>query len=210
MKTPALATLPLSWKLLITGFLFILGSGYLAGATHAVLSVGISPQAVAEHYGDKSLSPEEAQALEQQGFVEEEFSLDDEESAMDHSEMDHGAMDMEGDAPVMERGDDTLPPEVLSQVSHIHLLGFSWILLGVGTLACLAGWSEKTRITVVTLLTLSLFGDIAGLNLTRFVADGFAWLTVISATTVGLLLLVVTLRVLWELWLQPKPQGDTR
>ncbi len=199
MTTPPLAQLPPSWKILITGFLFILGSGYLAGATHAVLSVGISPQAVAEHYGDKRLSAEEAELLESQGFVEEEFSLDDEEPAMD----------MEGGAPAMERGDDTLPPEVLSQVSHVHLLGFSWILLSVGTLACLAGWSEKTRITVVTLLTLSLFGDIAGLNLTRFASDGFAWLTVASAITVGLLLLMVTLRVLWELWLQPKPQGDT-
>ncbi len=198
--------LPLSWKLLVTGFLFVLGSGYLAGATNAFLSVGATPQAVAEHYGGPRLAPEEEHALEDQGFVEEEFSLDEEEDAMDHDGMAmEGGMD-HGDG---ETADDTLPPQVLAQVSHVHLLGFSWILLSVGTLTCLTRWREPTKIAIVTLLTLSLAGDIAGLNLTRFASPGFAWLTVVSASLVGILLLTVTLRVLWELWLA-KDSGGTQ
>jgi len=198
--------LPLSWKLLVTGFLFVLGSGYLAGASNALLSVGVSPQAVAEHYGGPRLAPEEARALSDQGFVEEEFSLDDEDAApMDHDM----AMEEGEDHGAGETADDTLPPQVLAQVSHVHLLGFSWILLSVGGLACLTRWREPTKATVVTLLTLSLAGDIAGLNLTRFAAPGFAWLTVVSASLVGVLLLTVTLRVLWELWLT-QDTGGTR
>ncbi len=201
-----LKRLPLSWKLLVTGFLFLLGSGYLAAAANAFLSVGVSPQAVAEHYGGPRLAPEEEQTLEDQGFVEEEFSLDEEDTdAPDHDMAMGEGMDHDGG----ETADDTLPPQVLAQVSHVHLLGFSWILLSVGTLACLTRWRESTKAVVVVALTLSLAGDIAGLNLTRFASPGFAWLTVVSASLVGVLLLLVTLRVLWELWLA-KDSGGTR
>ena len=197
--------LSLSWKVLVTGFLFVLGSGYLAGASNALLSVGVSPQAVAEHYGGPRLAPEEAQTLEEQGFVEEEFSLDEGDTDAPGHDMAMGEGMDHGDG---ETADDTLPPQVLSQVSHVHLLGFSWILLSVGALACLTRWRESTKVAVVATLTLSLAGDIAGLNLTRFASPAFAWLTVVSASLVGVLLLVVTLRVLWELWLAKDPGGS--
>ncbi|VAW89896.1 hypothetical protein MNBD_GAMMA17-828 [hydrothermal vent metagenome] len=35
--------LPLSWKLLVTGFIIILGSGYLAAVFNTALSVGMNP-----------------------------------------------------------------------------------------------------------------------------------------------------------------------
>ncbi len=202
------ARLPVSWKVLVTGFIVILGSGYLAAVLNAALSVGMTPQAIADHYADKSLSAGEAAAIAEQGFVEEEFSFDDEESGMadmnaggtDHSQMESsgtGGMDHSDGAS----GDDTLPPQVLTQVSHVHLLSFSLLLLAMGGLLCLSQLTEKTKIFIVALLFLSLWGDIISLNLVRFVSGSFSYLTVAMGTTVGLCFAFISFRVLWELWL---------
>lgn len=200
------ARLSTSWKILITGFLITLGAGYLAGAANALLAVGITPAAVADHYGDKRLSQQETAAIKQQGFVEEEFSLDDAPEGAEHEmahDMDHGehaaAADTAGMGHAMH-GDDTLPPQVLAQVSHVHWLGFSLLLLATGTLACLTGLTETSKTLLVGALFVAFFSDIASLNLVRFVSPSFAWLTVVAGTTVGICLAAISLRVLWELW----------
>ncbi len=224
MKTPALSTLPPSWKILVTGFVVILGSGYLAAVLNAALSVGIDPQAIADHYADKRLSAEEAAVIAEQGFVEEEFSFDDldmdeGEMAMDHGDaMDHAAMDgmdHEGmdhgataDMGHGASGDDTLPPQILAQVSHVHLLSFSLLLLAAGGLACLTQLKERVKATLVGLLFLSLWGDIISLNLVRFVSADFAYLTFAMGSLVGLCFAFICLRVLWELWLM-KPSHQS-
>ncbi len=197
-----------SWKLLITGFIIILSSGYLAAVLNAALSVGMNPQAIADHYADKSLSSTEAAAIAEQGFVEEEFSFDDEEdemAGMDMAGMDHSKMDMLGMNEVTKgteaSGDDTLPPQILAQVSHVHLLSFSLLLLAMGGLVCLTQLAESTKAIIVSLLFLGLWGDIISLNLVRFVSGSFAYLTVIMGTTIGLCFAFISFRVLWELWL---------
>ncbi len=210
-NTFSFARLPLSWKLLVTGFVIILGSGYLAAVFNAALSVGMSPQAIADHYADKSLSGSEAAAIAEQGFVEEEFSFDEEEmdmAGMDHSQMDMAGMD-HGDMAAMGHGDmasgdDTLPPQILAQVSHVHLLSFSLLLLAMGGLACLTQLAESVKAVVVALLFLGLWGDIISLNLVRFVSASFASLTVVMGTTIGLCFAFISFRVLWELWLQKR------
>ena len=195
--------LPASWKVLVTGFIVILGSGYLAAVFNAALSVGMNPQAIADHYGDKSLSVSEAAAIAEQGFSEEVFSLDDDDemdmsmAGMDHSQMDMSGMEHGGGAS----GDDTLPPQILAQVSHVHLLVFSLLLLTMGGLTCLTQLSEAVKVAVVSLLFLSLWGDILSLNLVRFVSGSFSYLTVAMGTTVGLCFAFISFRVLWELWL---------
>lgn len=205
------SSLPLYWKMLISGFVIILGTGYLAAALNAALAVGVSAEAIADHYGDKSLSRAEQAMMEQQGFVEEEFSLDDEEEMadgmghdMDHdmtgTAMDHDMSEMAGHGGAV---DDSLPPQILVQLAHIHLLGFSLMLLGIGSLFCLTRLGSGTKTALVTLLFLSFLGDIAGLNLTRFVAADFAWLTLIAGTLIGVCLAVMILRILWEVWIPP-------
>lgn len=201
------ASLPASWKVLVTGFVIILGSGYLAAVLNAALSVGMDPQAIADHYADKSLSGSEAAAIAEQGFVEEEFSFDDKEdgmAGMDMEGMDHSQMDMSGmdhGAGASASGDDTLPPQILAQVSHVHLLSFSLLLLAMGGLLCLTQLTESIKAIVVSLLFLSLWGDIISLNLVRFVSGSFAYLTVVMGTTIGLCFAFISFRVLWELWL---------
>ncbi len=206
-----------SWRVLVTGFLLVIGAGYLSGALNAALAVGLTPAAVADHYRDQTLSKAEEATFEKQGFVEEEFSFDEPAAepadeapaAMDH---DHDAMagheHMEGMAEGgMEGmgGVKSITLQQLAQLSHIHLLGFSFILLTVGALACLTTLPEAFKVVLVAVLTLSLGADIGGLWLVRFVSDGYAWLSVVSGTAVGVCLLVTALRVLFEVWLsRPK------
>lgn len=192
--------LSLPWKLLLTGFLVLLGAGYLAAATNARLAVGLTPASIAEHYGDKRVTTAERAAIESQGFVEEEFSLDELDEGGDHG----GPHDSAHMDDMAATGDDTLPPQVLAQVSHVHWLGFSMLLLSIGSLTCLTRWSDGVKAVLVTVLFLSFLGDIAGVNLTRFVSDGFAWMTMVAGTLIGACLAVMSLRVLWELW-GPRP-----
>ncbi len=186
-----LGKLELPWKVLISGFVITLGAGYLAAVANAVLSVGISAEKIADHYGDKSISSSEMARFEETGFIEEEFSLDD-------MEMEgHGAM-------AHESGDDTLPPQVLAQVSHVHLLSFSLLLLALGGLTCLSTWSENVKLLMVGALFVGFVADIGGLVLTRFVADGFAWMTLIAGTVVGVCIAVMSLKILHDTWMSGK------
>ena len=194
--------LSISWKVLVSGFIVILGTGYLAAVLNAALSVGMTPQAIADHYADKSLSSIEATAIAEQGFAEEEFSFDDEEMDMSMEGMDHSQMDMSGMGHgSAASGDDTLPAQILAQVSHVHLLSFALLLLAMGGLICLAQLTETVKVVVVSLLFFSLWGDIVSLNLVRFVSGDFAYMTVAMGTIIGLCFAFISFRVLWELWL---------
>lgn len=200
--------LALHWKLMVTGFLIILGSGYVAAVFNASLSVGMTPQAISDHYSDKSLNAVEIAMMEKQGFTEEEFSLDDEpeESTtnqnMNMSGMDHDMSKMPmGQHSMGQQGDDTLPPQILAQVSHVHLLVFSILFFLLAGLLCLSQLQNITKTIGVSLLFLGLWGDIISLNLVRFVSGNYAWLTVAMGTLVGLSFAFIIFRVFWELWL---------
>ncbi len=209
------SSLALHWKLLVSGFVILLGVGYLTAALNAALSVGLSADAIADHYGDKSLSQAEHAMFEKQGFVEEEFSLDDmedEESgsmSMDHDmsgmNMDDMAMNGASEMHKVMSTDDSLPPQLLVQLAHIHLLGFSFILIAVGALTCLTRMSGGVKSVLVTTLFFSFLGDMAGLNLTRFVSSNFAWMTMVAGTLIGVCLAIMILRILWEMW-GPRPK----
>ena len=207
-----LSRLTLSWKVLFSGFVIILAVGYLSAALNASLSVGVSVDAIAEHYGDKSLSAEEKTMFAQQGFIEEEFSFDDEEemTGMDHSghDMSKGMdMPMNGGHGAMAPADDSLPPQIFAQVSHVHLLAFSLLLISLGSLTCMTRLSEGIKVLLVGTLFISFLSDIVGLSLTRFVSDGFAWMTMIAGTLVGICIAIMSLRILWELW-GPSPRYE--
>jgi hypothetical protein len=202
--------LSISWRLLITLFLAVLGAGYLSGALNAALAVGLTPADIAGHYRDQTLSKAEAAVVAKQGFVEEEFSLDDDTpgaagaAPMDHAMagMDHdhdmGGMDHDGDHGT--GGARSITPQQLAQLAHVHLLGFALILLSIGTLACLTAWPEAVKAALVVVLAVCLGGDIGGLWLVRFVSDGFAWVTAAAGVGIGLCVAGTALRVLWELW----------
>ncbi len=196
--------LAVHWKLMVTGFLIILGSGYLAAVFNTALSVGMTPQAIAGHYSDKTFTAIEKEMLEKQGFIEEEFSLDDEpEESSDMSMADHDMSNMNHDMPSKghtKQGDDTLPPQILAQVSHVHLLAFSLLFITLASLLCLTQLSNQAKTITVVLLFTGLWGDIISLNLVRFVSANYSWLTAAMGTLVGLSFAFIIFLVLWELW----------
>lgn len=204
MSGGRLRGLPPSWRVLITGFVVVLGAGYLSGALNAALAVGLTPAAIADHYRDQTLSPAEAAEVARQGFVETEFSFDDAAApAGEHDMTMHG--DMDGGAPVAGGG-RSITAQQLAQLAHVHLLGFALILISVGALACLTALPEGVKVAVVVVLAVCLGADIGGLWLVRFVSDGFAWITAASGAGIGVCVAVTGLRVLWEVW-SPAPAG---
>ena len=158
--------LAISWKILITGFILILSAGYLNGALNAALSVGLTPASVAEHYGERSISATEKTILEEKGFIEEEINLDAEEGN------DHDNVHKEG-MHEPESGVKPITLQEMAQMAHIHLLGFSFLMISIGALACFTVLAELIKAILVGILSLAFLLDIAGLYLIRFISTDF-------------------------------------
>jgi hypothetical protein len=192
-----------SWRVLITGFVLVLGAGYLSGALNAALAVGLTPAAIADHYRDRTLSQAEAAEVARQGFVETEVTFGDAPTEAEHDTAAHEHAQAGAAGP---EGGRSISAQQLAQLAHVHLLGFALILISVGALACLTALPEAVKVAVVLLLAVCLGADIGGLWLVRFVSEGFAWLTAASGVGIGACVAVTSLRVLWELW-SPAPAG---
>ncbi len=192
-----LSQLSLSWKVLITGYIIILNAGYLNGALNAALSVGVTPASISDHYSGQILSESEKAIMEEKGFVEEEVNLDGEGDAVnDHLH--------NGSVPEHEGGVKPVSLQQMAQMAHVHLLGFSLLLLSIGALLCLTSLTEWFKVLLTVTLGLAFLLDIGGLYLVRFVNAGFALLPVITGITIGLCIAFVSLRVLYELWMAPE------
>lgn len=190
-----LSQLPPSWKILITVFIIILSAGYLNGALNAALSVGLTPASVSDHYGGEMLSESEKTILEEKGFVEEEIKLDEgEDDVRDHK--------YDGILPGHEDSVKAISLQQMAQMAHVHLLGFSLLLLSMGALACLTALSEWLKVLLVGMLGSSFLFDIAGLYLVRFVSASFSWLPVVTGIIIGACIAFISLRVLYELWIK--------
>ena len=187
------AHLSSSWKVLISGFIIVLNTGYLNGALNAALSVGFTTASIADHYGDQTLSEKEKAMVEEKGFVEEEVNLGEEEGVNNKEEHK-----VEGHET--GNGGKAITLQEMVQMAHVHLLGFSLILISIGTLACLTLLSEWLKVALVAILSFSFLADIAGLYLVRFVTETLAWLPVVSGAMIGVCMAFISIRVLWELW----------
>src|SRR3990170_327537 len=171
--------LAISWKILITGFILILSAGYLNGALNAA--------SIAEHYGERSISATEKTILEEKGFIEEEINLDAEEGNdhdNDHKEGMHEP----------ESGVKPITLQEMAQMAHIHLLGFSFMMLSIGVLACFTVLAELIKAILVGILSLAFLLDIAGLYLIRFISTDFSWLPVVSGIIIGLCIAFISIR----------------
>ena len=194
-----LAQLSASWKILITVFIITLSAGYLNGALNAALSVGLTPASVSDHYGGQVLSESEKTILEEKGFVEEEINLDERED--NDTDNDHKHNDV---MPEHEGGVKPISLQQMAQMAHVHLLGFSLLLLSMGALACFTAFAEWLKVLLVGMLGLAFLFDIGGLYLVRFVSAEFALLPMITGIIIGVCIAFISLRVLYELWMATK------
>jgi len=184
MKT-TLSTLPLSGKVTLTLFLFLLWYGYILAGLNARLAVGISSASIAEHYGDHSITSSEAKDIEAHGFSEEEVVIDDHEN--------HGGGE--------KRGGESITPQELVQLGHVHILGFSLLFIALGIILFLSRISEALKASILVFLFLSFALDIGGLFFVRFVSDTYAPVPLVSGIGTGVGIAVISLIALYDMWL---------
>lgn len=184
----SLNSLPLSGKIAVSLFLILLWYGYFLAALNARLAVGTSVSSIAEHYSDKSLTKDETKKLNEQGFTEEEVDI--------NGGHDHQAAGNSGEE------NETISPQELVQLGHIHILGFSLLFISIGTVLFLSGIGEWIKTVILFLLFLSFSLDIGGLFLVRFVSDNLAFIPFVSAVGIGGFIAIISLIAFYDMWIR--------
>ncbi len=181
----SLDSLPFSGKIAVTLFLILLWYGYILAALNAKLAVGATIESIAEHYSDHSLTKGEAQQIEEQGFSEEEVVINH-----DHEH------------PHLKEGNESITPQQIVQLGHIHILGFSLLFISLGAILLLSNMGEGWKVMILSLLFLSFSLDIGGLFLVRFVSGSLAVISFISGIGTGVGMAIVSLISLCDMWLK--------
>jgi len=179
----SLNSLPLSGRIAVTLFLILLWYGYILAALNTKFAVGISMESIGEHYGDHSLTKGEAREIEEKGFVEEEVVIEHHEEPL-------------------KKGEQSITPQEIVQLGHIHILGFSLLFISLAAILILSAMGERWKIIILSLLFLFLSLDIGGLFLVRFVSQSFAVIPFISGIGSGAGIATISLIALYDLWLR--------
>jgi len=189
MKT-SLNSLPLSGKIAVSLFLILLWYGYFLAALNARLAVGTSVGSIAEHYSDKSLTKDETRKLNEQGFTEEEVDI--------NGGHDHQAAGNSGEE------NETISPQELVQLGHIHILGFSLLFITAGIILLLSSAGEWFKIIILLFLFMSFSFDIGGLFLVRFESSSLAVIPFASAIGIGVGIAIISLTAFYDMWIRKK------
>ncbi|MCK5527369.1 MAG: hypothetical protein KAJ05_09480 [Candidatus Latescibacteria bacterium] len=96
------------------------------------------------------------------------------------------------------------PKEFASLVgtSHTHLFGHPPMFLLLGAIFLLTSVSEKFKKILLPIPFIAVVLDMGSLWLTRYVAPGFAYLTIFSGMVMGLSFFVLFVIPLYEMWLK--------
>jgi len=186
----SLNSLPLSGKIAVSLFLILLWYGYFLAALNAILAVGTSVSSIAEHYSDKSLTKDETRKLNEQGFTEEEIEI--------NGGHDHQAAENSGEE------NETISPQELVQLGHIHILGFSLLFITAGIILLLSSAGEWFKIIILLFLFMSFSFDIGGLFLVRFVSGSLAAIPFASAIGIGVGIAIISLTAFYDMWIRKK------
>jgi len=179
----SLNSLPLSGKIAVTLFLILLWYGYILAALNTRLAIGTTIESIAEHYEDHSLTKGEAQEIEEKGFVEEEVIIEHHEEPL-------------------KKGEQSITPQEIAQLGHIHIFGFSLLFISLAAILTLSAMGERWKILLLALLFLFLSLDVGGLFLVRFVSHAFALIPFISGIGSGAGIAAISLVALYDLWLR--------
>ena len=179
----SLNSLPLSGRIAVTLFLILLWYGYILASLNTRLAVGTTIESIAEHYEDHSLTKGEAQEIEEKGFVEEEVVIEHHEEPL-------------------KKGEQSITPQEIVQLGHIHIFGFSLLFISLAAILILSAMGERWKIILLSLLFLFLSLDIGGLFLVRFVSRTFAVIPFISGIGSGAGIATISLIALYDLWLR--------
>lgn len=168
----SLSQLPLNWKVFITLFLVLAGTGYLFTTLQVSLKTGLGYSNIVSHY---SSNPQEQESAHE-----------------DREEFD----------PFSGEIVEPVTLEKLVHNRHIHVLIQSLLFLPLGILILLTTLPEKTKNILFALPFIAILLESIGMFLTRYLADQFAGLILISGILMGISFGLIFILSLYELWIK--------
>ena len=99
-------------------------------------------------------------------------------------------------------GNESITPQQIVQLGHIHVLGFSLLFISIATILLLSNIGEVWKVMILSLLFFSFSLDIGGLFLVRFVSGGLAVISFISGMGTGVGMAVISWIALYDMWLK--------
>ena len=172
-----LAAAPAAARWALTLFLGTLGMAYVFGFLMVTIWAGLTPEELARTY-----RKQEAGVAGEQAQVSER------------------PIDLE--AVLAEEEVHQIDTQLLIQDTHVHVPVYALIALALSAIALGLRWRPGFDIAVIFALFCGPVLDFAGMWLTKFVADGFAYLTLLGGWLMAVSYLAVAVTALWQMWVR--------
>jgi hypothetical protein len=175
-------------KCAVTLYLAAIGLAYAFGFTMVILWAGLTPQQLARTYRE----PEAGVAGEQAQVSERPIDLD---QVLAAEEVHH------------------IDTRLLVQDTHVHVPVYALIALSLAAIALGLRWRRGFEFVLVFALFSGPVLDFIGMWLTKFVAAGFAYLTLLGGWLMAGSYLVIAVTAIWQMWFEsrgvPDPEETT-
>ena len=174
-----LAAAPLALKWAVTLFLATIGVAYVFGVLMVTLWVGMTPGQVASTYRPHV---EMANPARERSVTEKPIDL---EQALGG-----------------EREQHTIDTRLLVQDTHVHVPVYALIAATLSLVALGLRWPRRWDALVIFALFAGPILDFSGMWLTKLVAGGFAYFTLIGGWTMAASYATVAGVAIWQLWIE--------
>lgn len=172
-----LASAPAAVRWAVTLYLGLIGAAYAFGLAMVVLWSGLTPQTLARTYRE----PKTEVAGERPEVSERPIDLSQALAGEEFHQID---------------------TRLLVQDTHVHVPVYALIALSLCCIAMGLRWRPRFDVVLVFALFSGPVLDFLGMWLTKFVADGFAFLTLLGGWLMAAAYLVVALTAIWQIWFE--------
>ena len=164
-------------KWLVTCLLLTFGLAYGFGGWMVAMYAGFSPKSVAATYAPSEMSmpmPPESTVVVEHPMTMNQFA---------------------------EAAPHQVDTALLVQDTHVHVPMYGVIAACLSVVVLGLRISRRAGLGIVSLLFAAPWLDFSGMWLTKLLAPGFAWLTLLGGWAMALGLVIVTIMALWQMWL---------
>ncbi|MGD8866496.1 MAG: hypothetical protein PVI01_02685 [Gemmatimonadales bacterium] len=173
----SLASAPPAARWAVTLYLGLLGTAYAFGLLMVVLWAGLTPQQLARTYRE----PKAGVAGERPQVSERPIDLSQAVAGEEVHQID---------------------TRLLVQDTHVHVPVYALIALSLSGIALGLSWRPRFQLVLVFALFSGPVLDFLGMWLTKLVADGFAYLTLLGGWLMAAAYLVVALTAIKQIWFE--------
>ena len=164
-------------KWLVTCLLLTFALAYGFGGWMVALYAGFGPKQVAATYAPSQMSM--AMPPESTVVVEHPMTMSQVADAAPHQ----------------------VDTALLVQDTHVHVPMYGVIAACLSVVVLGLRMSRRAALGTISLLFAAPWLDFLGMWLTKFLAPGFAWLTIVGGWAMAAGLVIVTVMALWQMWL---------